>query len=404
MARDTAPSIAPTDAHPAEAARHLGPAALLLNLAHTLDHLMLLVFATAVGAIAADFGVDRWESLMPYATGAFAAFGLGALPAGRLGDLWGRRAMILVYFFGLGASALLIALTQGPWQLAAALTVMGAFAAIYHPIGVPMLVQGAARPGWVIGVNGLAGNFGIALAALSTGLLVKYFGWRTAFAVPGIVSIAAGFAFARVAPDERTPPAKRAPRQAELPAEVVARVLLVLTITSTCSGLIFNFTTNGNGELLRERVAAIGADPALLGAVLALVYVVSSFAQLAIGRAIDHFPLKRLFAAIVAAEVPLFAVAAFAQGWALYALAIAYMAFVFGSIPFTDAMIVRYVDDRQRSRVSGLRFAIAFSVSALAVWLLGPLVKGLGFGALLGMLSAFAALMLAAITLLPADR
>ena len=35
---------------------------------------------------------------MPYGVGAFALFGLGSLPAGRLGDLWGRRQMMLVFF------------------------------------------------------------------------------------------------------------------------------------------------------------------------------------------------------------------------------------------------------------------------------------------------------------------
>jgi len=59
--------------------------ALLLNLAHTLDHLFLLIFATAVVAIARDFGFQRWEDLMPYGTGAFLMFGLGSLPAGRAG-------------------------------------------------------------------------------------------------------------------------------------------------------------------------------------------------------------------------------------------------------------------------------------------------------------------------------
>ena len=46
---------------------------------------------------------------MPYGVGAFMLFGLGSLPAGRLGDLWGRRQMMLVFFFGMGASALLVA-------------------------------------------------------------------------------------------------------------------------------------------------------------------------------------------------------------------------------------------------------------------------------------------------------
>ena len=39
--------------------------ALLLNLGHALDHMFLLIFATAVAAIADDFSVDRWEDLMP---------------------------------------------------------------------------------------------------------------------------------------------------------------------------------------------------------------------------------------------------------------------------------------------------------------------------------------------------
>lgn len=54
----------------------------LLNVGHALDHLVLLIFATAVTTIAADFGLARWEDLMPYATGAFLLFGLGSLPAG----------------------------------------------------------------------------------------------------------------------------------------------------------------------------------------------------------------------------------------------------------------------------------------------------------------------------------
>src|SRR5690606_41097682 len=68
---------------------------LLLNVGHALDHLFLLIFATAVGTIAAEFGFARWEDLMPYGVGAFFLFGLGSVPAGRLGDLWGRRQMML---------------------------------------------------------------------------------------------------------------------------------------------------------------------------------------------------------------------------------------------------------------------------------------------------------------------
>jgi MFS family permease len=397
----SAPLAAHSPATSAPLAAHGRATLLLLNAAHALDHLVLLVFATAVGAIATDFGIARWEDLMPYATGAFVLFGLGSVPAGRLGDHWGRRAMMLVFLFGVGAACLLAAFARNAWQLAGALTLLGLFASIYHPVGIPMLVQGAARPGRVIGVNGLAGNLGIAAAAVLSGLTVKHFGWRMAFVVPAIAATACGIAFARLVPREDTPPAKRTPRQSDLPARELARVVLVLTFTSTCGNLVFNFTTNGNAELLTERMRAVTADPALLGTLLGLVYVVASFAQLVVGRAIDRFPLKRLQLAIVLAQIPLFVAAMHAHGWAFYALAIAFMAFVFGAIPFTEALIVRYVDDRMRSRVAGVRIAIAFGVSSLAVWLLGPLVKANGFAFLLGLLAAIAAVAAAAVTLLP---
>ena len=214
----------------AAAQRTARQVARLLNLGHAIDHMFLLIFATAVGSIAAEFGFARWEDLMPYSVGAFVLFGLGSLPSGRLGDLWGRRRMMLLFFFGIGASALLAALTRNAWQLAAALTLLGAFASIYHPVGIPMLVQRAPNPGAVIGVNGLSGNLGIAVAALMTGFMVKWFGWRAAFAVPGLLAIGAGLLFARVCPRETEAPAKRTSKaRVTLTPALLARVFAVMT-------------------------------------------------------------------------------------------------------------------------------------------------------------------------------
>jgi len=373
----------------------------MLNVAHAIDHMFLLIFATAVAAIAADFGVARWEDLMPYGVGAFAMFGIGSLPAGRLGDLWGRRRMMLVFFFGMGVSALIVAVTQSAWQLAIALTLLGAFSAIYHPVGIPMLVQRSARPGLTIGFNGLAGNLGVALSALVTGALVKYAGWRMAFAVPALLALGCGVLFARFAPIEAEAPARRAPTRAMPGKRTLAHVFTIVTVASISGSLLFNFTTNGNGELLRDRLRGIVEDPAALGALLALVYVFGALTQVAVGHLLDRVSLKTLYAGIVAAQAPLFLLAANSQGWALYALMIAFMVAVFGAIPFTDAIIVRYVDDRMRSRVSGMRLAVAFGVSSLAVWMLGPLVKTSGFDSLLLLMAAIALVTLGVVLLLP---
>jgi len=380
--------------------------ALLLNIAHALDHLFLLIFATAVASIAAEFGFARWEDLMPYGVGAFAMFGLGSLPAGRLGDLWGRRPMMLVFFFGLGGSALLAALTQDAWQLAAALTLMGTFSAIYHPVGIPMLVSGAAKPGATIGVNGLSGNLGLAAAALITGVLVQWSGWRAAFAVPGLLCLALGLLFARVVPAEVGSPAQRCARTAAvlLTKAELARVLVVMTVASATAGLLFNLTTNGNGQLLHERLGGLVHDPATLGLLLAAVYAVASLAQVVVGRLLDRVPLKRLQLCIVLAQAPLLAAAALAPGWWLYAALLGVMVLIFGAIPFTDAVIVRYVDDHMRSRVAGMRLTISLGISSSAVWALGPLVKAAGFQALYLGMALVSLATAAAVSALPAER
>jgi MFS family permease len=383
---------------------HKPSAILLLNVAHAVDHMFLLIFATAVAAIASDFGFARWEDLMPFGVGAFVMFGLGSLPSGRLGDLWGRRAMMIVFFFGIGASSLLASMAHGPWQLALALTLIGSFASIYHPVGIPMLLQGSARPGATIGVNGLAGNLGIAVAAGLTGLLVQGWGWRAAFAVPGLLCILLGLLFMHVVPLETEPPAKRrGGAKVRLSRSQVARVLAVMTLASATGGILFNLTTNGNVQLLTERFRPIMSDPATLGLLLASVYAVASLAQVVVGNLIDRFPLKPLYLGVALLQVPVLVFSSQAQGWSLYAGMLGMMIFIFGAIPFTDAMIARYVDDHMRSRVAGVRLAVSLGISSLAVWLLGPLVKELGFDTLLLVLAGVALCTVFTVMWLPSE-
>jgi MFS family permease len=378
--------------------------ALLLNLGHALDHLFLLIFATAVAAIASDFGLARWEDLMPYTAGAFVMFGIGSIPAGRLGDLWGRRRMMLVFYFGMGLSSLAVALTQTPLQMALALTVLGLFSAIYHPVGIPFLVQGSKTPGLTIGINGLAGNMGIALAALSTGFWVQFFGWRMAFIAPALLSLWCGWLFWRHAPTESAPPAKKAVTPVHLPKHLAQRAVIVMIGSAIASSLLFNFTTNGNAQLLAERLDGLVHEPVMLGLLLALVYAVASFAQVVVGRLLDRVPIKPLLFGILVAQAVIFLLAAQTTGWLWYAAAVLYMISVFAAIPFNDLMVVRYIDDSMRSRVSGFRIAVSFGISSMAVYMLGPLVKAQGFTTLMMALSVIAATGAVIVTGLPGEE
>lgn len=379
------------------------PTSLLLNLGHAIDHWVLAIFLYTVSVIAGVWGAD-WKELTPYAFGASFMFGAGSIVSGKLGDQWGRRAMMIIFFAGIGISCLIVALCRNKWQIGAALTVMGAFASIYHPVGIPMLVQRAEKPGFVIGVNGLVGNLGIAIGSSLSVLLATRFGWQMAYLVPGVVSLAAAALFAAFVPVEQEAPAKRRSKVVDLPPRVMARVFFIMTCAAISGSIVFNFTTNSNGEMLKARIAELAATPWLLSLALLVVFSLASLMQIVVGALIDRHPLKSIYLPILLCQVPLFLLAARADGWVLLVVTTLFMVFVFGAIPFTDAMIVRYIDDRMRSRVTGMRLAIGFGVSSVVTAAIGPSVKAAGFPILLMLLAGVASLTMVAIAFLPSER
>ena len=119
---------------------------LFLNIGHFLDHLVVLVFATAAALrLSSEWNIS-YAGLIPYATPGFVAFGICAIPAGWLADKWSREGMMVVFFFGIGASCLLASMAGSPVEMALCLTLIGVFAAIYHPVGLAMATTSARIP------------------------------------------------------------------------------------------------------------------------------------------------------------------------------------------------------------------------------------------------------------------
>src|SRR5688500_5278344 len=213
-----------------------------INIGHLLDHLVMLVFPTVVIALGREW--DRpYSELLPLALGGFIAFGAFAIPAGWLADHWSRYKMMAVFFFGIGAALFITGFAQAPWQIAVGLTLTGMFAAIYHPVGIAMLVASPDRMGRALGWNGLWGNLGLAAAALVSGALMDFFGWRAAFFVPGLASIAAGIGFLAPVPEPGPVQKKSRTTGLHLDARTKARISAILVVVTACRGGSFNSTT-----------------------------------------------------------------------------------------------------------------------------------------------------------------
>src|SRR5262245_6026794 len=171
-----------------------------INAGHLLDHLAMLVFPTVVLTLAREWNAS-YSDMIKLATGGFIAFGVFAIPAGWLADHWSRYRMMAVFFFGIGASLFATGFASSPWQIALGLVVTGVFGSIYHPVGIAMLVASPKNLGMALGWNGLWGNLGLAFAAVVSGALMDLWGWRMAFFIPGLASIAVGVGFLLLVPD-----------------------------------------------------------------------------------------------------------------------------------------------------------------------------------------------------------
>jgi MFS family permease len=375
---------------------------LFLNLGHTLDHLLMLIFPTVVLAMGQELG-RGYADLLPLSLGGFIAFGAFSIPAGWLADRWSRRGMMVAFFFGIGTASILTGFATGPVHIALGLTLVGVFAAIYHPVGIAMLVAAPAKLGSALGWNGLWGNLGLAAAALISGALMDVYGWRAAFFVPGVICLAVGIGFLSMVADPG--PVKKGARSIGLQIDrrTMTRIFTILLVATACGGIIFNSTTVAMPKVFDERLRELTQSNFGVGALVAFVYTLAAFAQVAMGAMIDRFELRRLMIGIALVQIPLLALAANLQGWAMLAAALAMMLAVFGQIPLNDAIVGKYCADEYRARVLAVRYVISLGVAAVGVPLIALLhrTEG-GFRNVFLVLAALAAGMLCASLFFPA--
>lgn len=372
-----------------------------INFGHFADHLAMLVFPTAVIALGREW--DRpYAELLPLALGGFIAFGAFAIPAGWLADKWSRYRMMTLFFFGLGLALCLTGFAREPWHVAAGLTLVGMFAAIYHPVGIAMLVAKPERMGITLGWNGLYGNLGLAAAAVVTGALMDWLGWRSAFFAPGAICIAAGIAWLALVRDPGPIQKKSKSIGLHIDGRTMARIFAILLIVTASGGVIFNATTVSMPKLFDERLRELAQTSLGIGALVAFVYTTAAFAQIVMGHLIDRFDLRGLLIGVGLAQVPLLAAAANLEGWPMLVAAFLVMLAVFGQIPLNDAIVGRYCADEYRGRVYAARYVVSFGVAATAV----PLVAFLhptdgGFANVFLVLAAVAVLIFAASLFFP---
>jgi len=376
-----------------------------INLAHGYDHFFILIFPTAVLALERQWGGGYGE-LLSLGTATFVVFGLATLPAGWLGDRWSRPGMMVVFFFGTGTASILTGLTNSAPTLAVGLGLIGLFAAIYHPVATALVVHNADRPGRALGVNGVYGNFGVALAPVVTGALITLGGWRAAFIVPGVLCVLTGIAFLRAGAgllDDRR--AEGRAEVADVPRSVHVRVFAVVAVAALFGGLVFNGITVALPKVFEQRLPGLASTVVAVGLAASLVFCLASFAQIGIGRLLDRIGARPVLIAMAGLQIPCLLLAAQVSGPAMIAVAVPLMLLVFGEIPIAAWLVGRYAAGHWRSRVYAVEYVLSLGVSAAVVPLIAILHEHTGgFEALLFLMACAAGVTCIAALALPDTR
>jgi len=352
---------------------------LYLNIGHLLDHFMMLIFAKAAFDAGREFGLN-YEEIIVYGTLGVILFGAAAPLAGWLADKYSRAILITVYPFGLGLGAIMASLSQSTEMLGISLGVMGFFAAIYHPVGIAMLTKRPGKVGLRVGINGVWGNMGVAAAPILTGFLIAYADWRLGFIIPAILCFCFGlfqlFAFVE---DES---AINKTNKSNIKAlsfssfgEGWKMVLFALSITTLSGGFIFGALTFLIPRLFEVNMVQISSDVAITGILAGLVYGVASFSQIGTGWLVDKVPAKYVLSAMGLGQLIFIYIASQSLDYSLLFMMLAAMIFVFGQVPITDVVLVKYIKDSWRGRVLSIKFMINLSAGASVLPITSLLLK-----------------------------
>jgi EmrB/QacA subfamily drug resistance transporter len=166
----------------------------------------VVVVNVALPAIRRSLGIGGGE-LQLTGVAYTLVFGSLLIVAGRLGDLLGRRRLLLAGVALFTLASLLSGGAQNGWQLFAARSVQGLGAALVSPNALALLTSvfpEGARRNQAFGMWAAVGSGGAIVGQLLGGALTALAGWRWIFLVNAPLGLAVFLAAARLLPESRS--------------------------------------------------------------------------------------------------------------------------------------------------------------------------------------------------------
>ena len=339
---------------------------------HTLCHLTTLLFPTVLLALEKEMNLS-FKELAALAVPAAFLFGVVSLPAGWLGDRWSKTKLLEIFFYGTGTFTIITGFANTPLMLGIGLGGIGAFASIYHPVGMAWLVSRTSKRGTALGVNGVFGSLGFVLAPLVAGFLSGLWNWRVAFIIPGIVCFCVGILFSislRTFLEDSEKPIFASKKENDYSKNIwITFGLMGLALLLT--GMFHQIVQFSLPKDFDLRVHLTSGSLLGTGSMVALVYVAGAVGQFLCGRLADNYSDRQIYFYLFLITVP---VVALASQLNEFPLVLSLMIVVFlstGALPVENVLLVRFSPSNRHGLVFGSKFLLGFGFSSLGIYFSG---------------------------------
>lgn len=303
-------------------------------------------------ALAAAFSVP-FAQVQAVVVGYLAALTASVVVAGRLGDQYGLRPMLVAGLAIFAGASLLCAVAPGLWILVGARVLQGVGAAFMMTLAMALMRQTAeeARIGRAMGLLGTVSALGTALGPSLGGLLISVVGWRGIFWVQVPLACVALLLALMVLPagpgKQRT---ASAPRRTALPAGLVPNLIVNLLVAMVM------MTTLVVGPFFLG--LSLGLATEQVGLVMAIGPGISIISGVPSGRIVDAWGANRMLTVglvLLTVGAVLLAFLPVMSGVAGYVLAIMVLTpgYQLFQAANTTTMLAR-VPQNQRGTASGL--------------------------------------------------
>lgn len=336
---------------------------LLISLGWVFNYAHRMAIPPLLPMIQAELGINSSEAgllmtslLLPYA--------LIQVPAGYLGDRFGRKRLLVLSIIGYSLSSALIVFAREYWELLAVRALYGIFSGLYYAPATALISEVyRERKGSALGVFMVGPPIGTGIAPLIVVPIALSLEWRYAFLVLSAMSLTVGIALAFAVKGE----VSRASRaEFSIPGNVFfLSVANFIVLTAFFGLLTFLVSFLVNSGLSIERAS-------LFFSLLSVVGIAGSILG---GGVYDRIGKKSIALVFILNAVLTLVLALTASPWVIIPLGLTF----YSVGPIVTAYTSEKATNENLGSVMGFVNMVGFFGATVGPYLVGLLIDGVGY-------------------------